>query len=412
MTNPDVDVVVVGAGLAGLAAAQVLTAAGRVVTVLESGDAVGGRVRTDLVDGFRLDRGFQVLNTSYPALTHVVDLDALDVRPFRSGALIAMADGLHAVTDPRRAPQTAFTTLTAPIGGLSDKVRVALLAARTALRPADRITRAPETTTFEALKTAGISDRMIESFLRPFLGGVFCENNLTTSSRFFELVWRSFARGTIGLPAAGMQALPEAMAARLPAMTVRLSTAVRAVHGSTVELEDGSVSARAVLIATDPVTSSHLAPELDAPLMRSVTTYYHAAEAAPIAEATLVLDGTGASRFSSAMVLTNAAPTYSADGRALISTSVLGDPSSGGVAAVRRDLADALRTSTRDWEHVGTTPVPQALPAVNAPMGSVRKEIRLGGGRYVAGDHRDTPSIQGALVSGRRAAAAILADLG
>lgn len=410
-TEPDVDVIVVGAGLAGLAAARTLTSAGRTVQVLEAADAVGGRVRTDVVDGYLLDRGFQVLNTGYPALAGFLDVGALEVRRFRPGALVALDDGLYEVADPVREPGRIARTLAAPIGSFGDKVRIGLLAARVALVAPARITESPESTTYEALRDAGLSTTVIDRFLRPFLAGVFCEDELDTSSRFFELVWRSFARGGVGVPAAGMQALPELIAAPLPTGTLRLGTPVDRIGPSHVDCPAGTVHARAVLIATDPITAAALAPELTAPPMRAVTTYYHAAATPPVDEPLLILDGTGARRFATSIVVTNAAQSYAPEGRSLISTSVLGDGSGEDEAVVRCRLADALGTSTSDWTSVATYRIPAALPAIPAPMGSVRKPVRLDDGRYVAGDHRDTPSIQGALVSGRRAARAVLADL-
>ena len=174
------EVVVVGAGLAGLCAARRLAAAGVDVVVLEAADAVGGRVATDVVDGFLLDRGFQVHNTGYPEAARVLDHAALDLRAFTPGALVRVGDRLHRVADPRRRPLAAPGTVLAPIGSPLDKARVALLAARDALLPRPTGSPpAPETTTYEALRQRGLSDTVIDRFLRPFLAGVFLERELT-----------------------------------------------------------------------------------------------------------------------------------------------------------------------------------------------------------------------------------------
>ena len=402
----EVETVVVGAGLAGLCAARRLADAGVEVAVLEAGPAVGGRVATDVVDGFLLDRGFQVHNTAYPEAARVLDHGALDLRAFTPGALIRYGDRLHRVADPRRRPLAAPGTVLAPIGSPLDKARVAVLAGRDALLPARRLEAAPETTTYEALRARGLSDTVIDRFLRPFLAGVFLESELTTSSRFFDLVWRTFARGSVCVPAGGMRRIPEQLAARLPAGTVHCGVEVLRVRAGAVETAAGTVRARSVLVAADPGTAAALLPGLTAPRMLSVTTVYHAAAEPPVTGPTLVLDGEGAGRIVNSVVLTNAAPTYSPDDRALVSTSVLGtEPPPD--AELRRHLERLYGVSTAGWETLATVRVPHALPAAPPPL-PLRRPVDLGDGLFVAGDHRDTPSIQGAMVSGRRAATAVL----
>lgn len=400
------DVVVVGAGLAGLCAARRLAAAGVEVVVLESAGAVGGRVATDPVDGFLLDRGFQVYNTAYPEAARVLDHAALDLRAFTPGALIRRGDRLHRVADPRRRPLAAPGTVLAPIGSPLDKVRVALLSARDALTPADRLAAAAETTTYEALKQRGLSDTVIDRFLRPFLAGVFLERELSTSSRFFDLVWRTFARGTVCVPAGGMRRIPAQLAAGLPAGTIHTGVRVTGLRDGAVDTDQGPVGAPSVVVAADPVTAAALLG-LPEPRMLAVTTIYHAAPEPPVGEPILLLDGERPGPIVNSVVLTNAVPTYSPDARALVSTSVLGvDPPDD--RALRRELERLYGLSTSDWELVATVPVPRALPAAPPPLGDLRRPVELGDGRYVAGDHRDTPSIQGAMVSGRRAADALL----
>ena len=192
--------VVVGAGLAGLACARALHTAGVDVTVVEASDAVGGRVRTDHVDGMLLDRGFQVHNTGYPEAQRVLDHEALQLQAFSAGALVRVGDRLHRVGDPRRVPTWAPSTALAPIGSLRDKARIAALAAGAALHAPDALLSRPEQTTREALRRRGFSDEVVDRFFRPFLSGIFLEGELSTSSRFFDLVWRSFARGTQCVP--------------------------------------------------------------------------------------------------------------------------------------------------------------------------------------------------------------------
>lgn len=220
------EVVVVGAGLAGLACARRLVRAGVDVLVLEAEEVGGGRVRTDVVDGMLLDRGFQVHNTGYPEAQRVLDHERLALRPFAAGALIRFGDRLHRVGDPRRLPGWGPRTALAPIGSVRDKVLLAGLSSQAALQAPDALLSRPETTTYDALRSRGLSATVIDRFLRPFLSGVFLEEELATSSRFFDLVWRSLVRGTQCVPAAGMGALPAQLAT---ALTVRLSTPAEAV---------------------------------------------------------------------------------------------------------------------------------------------------------------------------------------
>jgi phytoene dehydrogenase-like protein len=395
------EVIVVGAGLAGLACARRLARHGVEVVVREAADAVGGRVRTDRVDGMLLDRGFQVHNTGYPEARRVLDHPALDLRPFAAGALVRVGDRLHRIGDPRRVPTWAASTALAPIGSIGDKARILQLSARAALGSADRLLSAPETTTREALRQRGLSDTVVDRFFRPFLSGVMLEDELATSSRFFDLVWRSFALGTQAVPAAGMQAIPEQLARGLD---VRLDSPVDAVGPGRVDGE----TARAVVVATGATVAARLVPGLVVPALRRVTTLYHLAPEPPVTEAAVVLDGERSGPAVNSVVLTQAAPSY-APGRHLVSSSVLarGVPE----PEVRAHLARVYGVDTSRWEHVASYDVEDALPAMPPPMGRFRRDVRLDTGLFVCGDHRDSASIQGALVSGRRAATAVLKEL-
>lgn len=412
MSGTDVDVVVVGAGLAGLVAARALTRGGLQVAVYEAADRVGGRVATDVVDGFRLDRGFQVLNTDYPRVRRELDIGALRLQAFSPGAVVHLDGALHRLTDPRRRPLSALDTVGAPIGSLTDKLRLAAMVGAAAVLPVPQLLQRPETSAYESMRSWGLSERVIDSFVRPFLSGVLLEDELSTSSRFVDLVWRSFARGTVGVPAYGMADIPRQLAATLPPGAVSLATRVRSVRGDAVRTDSGRTTCRAVLVAADPDTACGLLPQLGAaPRMRAVTTYYHAAVEPPGREPILILDGEANGPLVNSIVLTNAAPSYSADGRALISSSSLGaDPAADD--DVRRHLAVLHGQSTVDWEMVGASRVVAALPAAEPPLGDLRRPVDLGDGLFVAGDHRDTPSLQGAMASGARAARAVLRTLG
>ncbi|MEV0026404.1 NAD(P)/FAD-dependent oxidoreductase [Streptomyces atroolivaceus] len=410
MTNrqhpPAPDAVVVGAGLAGLACALDLSGAGLRVELLEASDAVGGRMRTDRRDGFLLDRGFQVFNTSYPQVKRRLDLRALRLRPFTPGLIARTPSGRVRVTDPTRRPGDAAQLLPGRALAARDLAALAALTARDVLLPARRLGHMPDRTASEALVRAGLSPRAIEDLLRPFLSGVFLEEGLETSARFLHLVWRSMARGTLCLPAHGIGAVSAQLAARLPEGALRLGTAVAGVTDHGVLLADGGERpAASVVVATDSTTAARLLPGLPVPDSRTVTTYYHAADRSPLTEPTLLVDS-GLALLNSC-VLTEVTPTYAPPGTALVSTSVLG--SGPPEKTVRARLAELYDTDTSRWDAVAAYTVEGALPAMRPPW-PLSRTTRFAPARYVCGDHRATGSVQGALASGSRAAREVLAD--
>ncbi len=321
-----------------------------------------------------------------------------------------MDGGLCRVADPLREPRHLWATLRAPVGTMADKVRIATLRRRATRGELGDVLAKPETTALEALRAHGFGEAMIERFLRPWLGGIFLENELTTSSRMMEFVFRMFAEGEAAVPARGMQAIPDQLAAGLPAGAVRLGERVAALEGHGVRLASGEhVCARDVVVATDGAAAARLLPEIVAPKWRATTTVYFAAERSPVNEGTLVLNGTGRGRVNHLAVMSDVAPTYSPDGRALIAVSLVGDVRESDaelMARVRAELAEWLGADVNHWQWLKAIRVPQALP-VRTPL--VREEARpLRDGVWVCGDHRDTASIQGAMRSGREVAEAII----
>ncbi len=411
-------VVIVGAGLSGLAAARHLTNHGVEALVLEGSDAVGGRVRTDVVDGFRLDRGFQLYNPAYPEGARVLDHRALDLKPFVAGARIVVDRGgrrrVERVADPRRKPSWAVPSLRAHIGSPLSTARFGAYAVSCAVRSVPSLHREPDVTSEEALRRAGADGTLIETVLRPFLSGVFLDAELSTSRRFLDVVLKSFVRGTPAVPALGMQRIPEQLAAGLD---IRLGHRVAAVSARGVEVVGGDTQpAEAVIVATDPTAAADLVAGVRAPAARSVTTWYYRPDCAPQeladGEAVLTLDGDCRGPLVNTVVLSHAAPDYAPLGSALVAASALGaSDNPARDDSVREHLAWLYGVPTRNWELIAGYPIPYALPAMPVPF-ELQRPVRTEQGVYVAGDHRDTSSIQGALVSGRRAAQAVLKDLG
>ena len=406
----DADVVVVGAGLAGLSCAREVERAGRRAIVLEAADGVGGRVRTDVVDGFQLDRGFQILLTAYPEVARQLDVDALDLRPFDPGSLVWTGSRLQRVADPLRRPTALASTALADVGSIGDKVRIGLLRQRLVHRDPVALLRAPDRTTADALRDAGFTPKVVERFFRPLLGGIQLDLDLESSARMFEVIFRTLAVGDAAVPAAGMRAIPDQLAAGLGEGTVRLGARVERLDGTGAVLADGTtVRGRAVVVATEGPAAAGLAGVRD-PGSKAVSALWFTAPEPPVRGRAIVLDGARSGPVANVAVHSEVAPSYAPDGRALFVAACPGAEAPGLEAAARAQLTGWFGASAADWELVRHDRIAHGQPLASVPF-SPKRRVALGDGRYVAGDHRDTPSIQGALFSGRRCAEAVLADL-
>jgi hypothetical protein len=387
--NADHDVIVVGAGMAGLACARALIAAGREPLVLERSHTIGGRVRTDAVDGFLLDHGFQVLPTAYREARAVLDLDRLELGQFERGAIVRSEGRFRRLADPRHAPVRSLRALAGGVVGVRDGAAVLKL-----LRGSS-----DETTAADALRRAGVSRATVETFFAPFLRGVFLEERLTTSSRFLDFVLRAFSDGAAALPAGGMGAIATQLA---EGVNVRKGTGVATVGPHAVSLESGDpLRAEAVVVATSGI--------VDEPVhgWNGVTCVYYDAPSTPIPGPWLVVNGEGGP-INNLCVPSEAVPSYAPSGRALVSATILGaaDPD---LEEVERQLRGWFGSTVVGWRHLRTYRIPRALPAF--PVGGFGEQpVRLAEGLYACGDHREHPSLNGALASGRRAAEAVLAD--
>jgi phytoene dehydrogenase-like protein len=403
---------VIGGGLAGLACAVRLHEAGGRPMILEAADAVGGRVRTDACDGFLLDRGFQVFLDAYPQAGALLDLAALDLRPFKPGALVHLAGRFHRVMDVFREPRHLPSSALAPVGSLADKLRVAGLKWRLGRREPAAPAAGEDLTTEDYLRRAGFSPRMIDVFFRSFYGGIFLERDLRTSSRMFEFTFRMFSRGSATLPARGMGEIPRQLAARLPAGAIRCHAKVVEVQPQGVTLESGErIDGHAVVVATDARAAARLLPGSPKPetSWRGVTGLYFAARRSPLNEAIIALNGSDQGLVNNLCVLSDVAPHYAPPGQSLISVAVLGTPEIPDLEArVLAELTAWFGPEVREWRHLRTDRIPQALPE-QAPTLTPSPGFQERGGIIVCGDHLATASIEGAITSGLQAADFILA---
>ncbi|OUJ76142.1 protoporphyrinogen/coproporphyrinogen oxidase [Hymenobacter crusticola] len=411
-------IIIIGAGMAGLACANYLHRAGQKVLVLEAADAVGGRVRTDVTpEGFRLDRGFQILLTRYPEVQRLIDYGALNLKAFRSGAVTRLPDGRETtLVSPLQQPLAALSALASPVGSLTDKLLIAKLARQVSQHTSEELLAQPSTDTLTYLRQYGWSPYIIDSFFRPFFGGIYLDRNLSTASNFFEFVFQQFIVGEAAVPALGIQQIPEQLAARLPVGTVRLNTPVEAVHGAQVRLRNGEIlTAATVVVATDGDSARAFLPQLagtSATEWRQTTCTYFAADRSPghgdrLLRLNSVPDGVA----HNVAFLSDVAPDYAPAGRALISVSTQGLHGLSEeelLAQLQPQLVAWFGPEAAGWQHLRTYKIDHALPVYAAGQ-PPRQPLKLADDLYRCGDWTAYPSLNAAIATGREVAEMILA---
>jgi phytoene dehydrogenase-like protein len=416
-------VVVAGGGLAGLVAARRLAAAGAEVELFESDPEVGGRVRSRVVDGFRLDRGFQVLFTGYPAARRELDFEDLSLRRFAPGATIAAPDHRSTLSDPFGDPAAAVPTLLNRDVTLGDKLRLFRLQRELGGRDADDLFEGSDTSVREYLMAQGFSRAFVERFAEPFYGGITLDRSLSTSSHVFEYTFKMLTEGDTVVPAAGMGAIPAQLRRRAEAAgatveTGREVTDIAAADGSvTVETDAGAVTADATVVATDPKSAADLAGvEVPTEAKACVTVHCSLPAHQSLDTGSRILLNAADDRPNTVAPMSAAAPEYAPDGRQLLDATFLGEQDDDDAA-----LGDVVREALAAWypeNHFGELAVVgvdrvefaqfaqppgfrERLPTVDDPDGPV----------YVAGDYTRWSAIQGAMESGRQAAEAVRSDL-
>lgn len=428
------DIVIVGAGLAGLRCAALLQDAGFDTLLLEASDAPGGRVRTDVVDGFRLDRGFQVMLTAYPEAKAALQYRGLKLKRFTPGAMVWHGGRFHRFSDPWREPVNAARFVFDDVVTLGDKLRIAALRSKVKRGEADSLFQQTDQTTHAFLRGFGFSPKMIDRFFASFFGGVFLENELQTSARYFQFLFRMFALGATAVPAEGMERIPQQMAAKLKPGTLQLNTRVRGVtrrqQRFVVATESaGNIEAKQLVFAVEEHALRPLLVDLlphtraqtrERRTWNCTTTLYYAAPKAPFPGPIVALNGEGpdGGPINNLAVMSQVSKRYAPVGQELIAVSVVG-------YAPREDAAiQMLESQVREhaerwfgaetvaqWRLVGAYPITYALPMARTTQWEA-SSTRVTDNVYSCSDAQETPSIQGALVSGRRAADAILAQRG
>jgi phytoene dehydrogenase-like protein len=380
-----------------------LTAAGFDVHVLEASDGVGGRVRTDHVNGFTLDRGFQILLTAYPELKKQFDVDALNLQPFDPGALVWINGKGKVFSDPLRRPKSFVATAIAPIGSVIDKIRLATLRLSVTRGNGAALLSHPDITTAKMLSDRGFSPKMIQRFFTPLVGGIQLDPQLTASRRMFDVVFRMLNQGDAVVPAAGMSAISEQLASHTPAEKIHLNTRVTNVTSQSIVTESGhTISSKAVIVAVEGPAAAKLTGI--APVQsRSVSCVYFASSSAPTDKKLIILDGTGKGPVLNIAVMSNIAPSYAPKGQHLIAAALPGCIGDDVEDIARQQLQAMFGAQVESWRHLRTYRIEHGQPDQSPPFNPKKKQ-KLDNGIFVCGDHRDTASTQGALFSGRRCA--------
>jgi len=417
-------IVVVGAGLAGLVAARHLADAGYEVSVYERESTVGGRVRSREVDGFTLDRGFQVLFTAYPAARRELDLSDLDLRRFPPGAVIARPGRRSTFSDPLRDPGAALSTLRSQEASLGDKLRLLSLVAEVRGHSGRELFPGPDRSIREDLARRGFSEAFVNAFLKPFYGGITLDRSLSSAAAVFTYTFKMLARGAAALPAEGMAAIPDQLAARASALgaTIRTDSPVSGLtvdgqgadSGVRIELETDTETADAAIVATDPLTAADLTDVETIPTQGPgcATQYYSLPESVGLRTGGRLLLNAAEAEPNHVAPLSAVAPEYAPPGEQLLAAVFL-DPVPGDEETLAARSREALEAwypdrSFDDLDVLATDRIPFAqfdqppgrhasLPRADDPAGPI----------YLAGDYTHWSSIQGALRSGREAAQAV-----
>ncbi len=376
--------------------------------LLEREPEVGGRLRTDEVDGFLLDRGFQVLLSEYPEVKRYLDLDALKVNAFRPGGHVHMRQQHFRFADPLREPAQLFRSLLSPVGTLNDKIRLAQLGLKVMRStPEDCFRGYTEQSTMDFIWKYGFSEQIVERFFRPFFGGVFLEQKLETPAAMFRFVLKMFAQGSAVLPAEGIQAVARQLAAKLERTEIRTGVTVKTVTDGKVVLDDDSrISARAVIVACAPKPFFPQLAGASTEFKSTTNLYFYSTRGLKENRLiNLVADPT--STINTFCVMDEVAPTYKLhnQGGSLISVSLKEGTDTDSLAQAEQDLLRHTRLPNDALGFLRQYEIPHALPRLDAVTFSMNAtQTRLIDRVFLAGDQQLNGSLDAAMRSGRLAA--------
>ncbi|QBN18674.1 NAD(P)/FAD-dependent oxidoreductase [Flavobacterium nackdongense] len=400
-------ITIIGAGISGLTAAVYLHQKGYKVQILEASDRAGGRIKTDIIDGFRLDRGFQVLLTEYPETKALLDYKKLNLKRFLPGATVLYDGGQFEIADPFRRPTATFATLFAPVGSLKDKINTFFLKKKLVNISLSNLFKQPEIETSAQLKKYGFSSKMINRFYKPFFSGIFLENDLKTSSTMFDFVMKMFCEGDAAIPELGMEEIPKQLVAMLPENSIQYNVKVSAIENNKIICEDGTIlDADKIIIATEAIGLANTYISKTKQNFHQVTNIYFEAKIAPTQKAVVVLNAATNKKWANNLtVLSNISSQYAPSGKVLISISYNGIP-----AIDDATLAENMKTELKqwygnqvdDWKLLKTYRINYALPNQEKVSNEVpNSEIKINENLFICGDHLLNGSINAAMKSGR-----------
>jgi phytoene dehydrogenase-like protein len=422
-----VTVAIIGAGVAGLTCAKILNEYGKNVVVLEAAESVGGRVRTDYFEGYRLDRGFQVLFTSYPAVKREINLNQLDLRRLDPGAIICLDGRREVLTDPIRDPTGGIPAALSRVVALPDKLRTLALTLSLRRKTVRQVLEGPDQTSEAFLRTFGFSDRYINNFMRPFFGGIFLDRSLQTSSKALKFDFKMLIDGDIAIPSLGMQAIPEQLAYFLfKKGSIRLNTPVREIireNGRVlgVQLDGERLEADAVVVATSAPEVSRLTGLQNMPAgKKSTITLYYTGTTRLYKGKKLLLNAYPDALVNNAILLTNIVTEYAPEGKHLLSATLLGEFEQDDETLFKMATQDLRRMFAGDTNTLLALNTYTPLRAYRIPYAQFEQPPgihpdlpdnatnleRL----YLAGEFTEASSINAAMISGEKAARLILKD--
>ncbi len=409
-----IDVAIVGAGLAGLSCAKELKRSKIDFRIFEASDSVGGRIKTDNVDGFLLDRGFQLYNPSYSEGLKILDYKKLNLKSFTPGIAIRDKNKLRVITDPFRSNDFRFNFLTKTPGSLREKIGLLSYFLKFLIQADAQIAISKDISTREALSESGINNDLYEKLLKPFLHGVFLESELNTSRKFLDTVLKTFLKGTPSVPELGMQQIPIQIADSIGQENIALNSRVEKITEKSIFVNSAEIKARKIVVATDPLQAISWL-NLPTKKMNSVSTWYFKAdqEVANLVKSLplLFVDASNSGPLTNAVVLTNASKAYAPKDQVLVSASSISPYENSTTEEVKKHCAKMFGVETSHWELIKKYEINDALPQMISPFTLVDSN-KISENLYVCGDHRATSSINGALLSGRNTATLVKVSLG